>query len=111
MQVLPCQSVRQLLGDWNGKENYVQRSPFPISWGLQCQCNANTNANANANANGKENYMQMSPFPMCTAIAMDRKSSCCPYWQSIQMYRLKFSATENEFINHFRNWTIISVSL
>ena len=33
-----CQSVRQLLGDWNGKENYVQRSPFPISWGLQCQC-------------------------------------------------------------------------
>ena len=72
-------------------------------------CNAN--ANANANANGKENYMQMSPFPMCTAIAMDRKSSCCPYWQSIQMYRLKFSATENEFINHFRNWTIISVSL
>ena len=57
------------------------------------------------NANGKENYMQMSPFPMCTAIAMDRKSSCCPYWQSIQMYRLKFPATENEFINHLRNWT------
>ena len=54
MQVLPCQSVRQLLGDWNGKENYVQRSPFPISWGLKCQCQCQCQCNAKTNANSMQ---------------------------------------------------------